>query len=241
MLLAAVTLAACGAGGGAQLRVSAAASLRTALSRYGASFRDAAVHFSFAGSDALAAQIEQGVRPDVFASADAQLPDALYARHLVERPVLFASNELVVAVPRGSAIRTLADLQRPGLTLALGTASVPVGIYAARVLGRLPAAQRRRILANVRDREPDVTAMVGRLLEGAVDAALLYATDVSATGGALRAIPLERALQPRVAYAAAVLRGSAHPALARRFVEGLLSGTGAAELRHAGFLAPPGR
>ena len=80
------------------LTVSAAASLKTAITDYGR-FDAATVRASFAGSDELAAQIRQGVQPDVFASANTKLPDELYTEGLVEKPVVFAANELVLAVP----------------------------------------------------------------------------------------------------------------------------------------------
>lgn len=238
--LASVSLLACGGGGGKpSLNVSAAASLREALTEYGKGFTQASTRFSFAGSDALAAQIEQGIRPDVFASANTKLPAALYAKGLVERPLLFAANRLVLAAPAGSKIASLADLERPGVSIALGTATVPVGAYTEKVLARLTPRSRRLLLANVRDREPDVTGIVGKLTEGAVDAGFLYATDVRATHGRLRAIQLPAALQPQVAYGIAVLKGTRHRALARAFVAGLLSGSGRAELLRSGFLAPP--
>jgi molybdate transport system substrate-binding protein len=240
-LVTALLLGGCGSGGRPPLAVSAAASLRRALTRYGQRFAAADVHYSFAGSNTLAAQIEQGLRPDVFASADVQLPAMLYARRLVERPVEFAGNELVLAVPSGSAISGLAGLERPGVSVALGSATVPVGIYAGQLLARLPALERSRILGNVRDREPDVTGIVGKLVQGAVDAGVLYATDVAASGGQLRAIALPRNLQPRIAYAAAIVDGTGHPAQARKFIAGLLHGPGRAALLSAGFLAPPSR
>ena len=59
----------------------------------------------FAGSDELAAQIRQGVKPDVYAAANTTLPDELHADGLVEKPVAFASNTLVLAVPAGSRDR----------------------------------------------------------------------------------------------------------------------------------------
>jgi molybdate transport system substrate-binding protein len=82
--------------------VSAAASLKRALTSYGERFEGADVRLSFAGSDELAAQIRQGIKPDVFAAANTKLPDQLFAEGLVERPVRFATNELVLAVPAGS-------------------------------------------------------------------------------------------------------------------------------------------
>ena len=86
-----------------QLRVSAAASLRRAFVQYAAQLRGITVRYSFAGSDTLAAQIEHGARPDVFASADTKFPRELFAEGLVERPVEFAANQLVQ--------KKLADMQ----------------------------------------------------------------------------------------------------------------------------------
>src|SRR6476469_11090818 len=78
------------------ISVSAASSLKTALTAYGGDFSNAVARFSFAGSDELAAQIEQGVKPDVFASANTKLPDALFDQDLVEKPTVFAGNRLVL-------------------------------------------------------------------------------------------------------------------------------------------------
>ena len=97
------------------LTVSAAASLKAAFTAYGQQFPQATVRYSFAGSDMLAAQIEQGVKPDVFASANTKLPDMLYAKGLVSKPVTFAANKLVIAVPAGSTrSRASATSRSPG-------------------------------------------------------------------------------------------------------------------------------
>jgi molybdate transport system substrate-binding protein len=215
--------------------------LRRPFTEYGHQFRRAAVRYSFAGSDTLAAQIEQGIRPDVFASANTQLPDMLFARGLVTRPVVFAANRLVLAVARQSTIAGLAAIERPGVRVAVGAPTVPVGSYTAAALARLPLDRRRRLLGNIRDREPDVTGIVGKLLQGAVDAGFLYATDVAAAGGKLRAISLPAALQPQISYEVAVVAGASHPAEARAFISGLLHGAGRADLLSDGFLAPPAR
>jgi molybdate transport system substrate-binding protein len=243
----AVTCAGCGDGDGGgggrpDLKVSAAASLQTALAAYGDAFRDARARFSFAGSDELAAQIRAGARPDVYAAANAKLPGALHAEGLVEAPVAFARNRLALAVPaQGARVAGLADLARPGVTLAIGSPTVPIGSYTRSVLGRLPTAQAKAILANARSQEPDVAGIVGKLAQGAVDAGFVYVSDVRASKGALRAIALPDRLQPEVTYEAAVVRGTPHAAAARAFVRGLVAGAGQRDLRAAGFLAPGGR
>jgi molybdate transport system substrate-binding protein len=242
-MLVAGLAAGCGAaagGGRPQLLVAAAASLRAPLTEYGARFPGARVRSSFAGSDRLSAQIREGARPDVLAAADVQLPAALHAAGLVGEPVPFARNRLVLAVPaHGGAVRSLADLARPGVSVVIGSPTVPVGSYTRTVLARLPAAQRRAILANVRSQEPDVAGVVAKLRVGAADAGFTYVTDVVAAGGALRAIELPQRLEPDVVYAAAVVVRARHPAQARQYIAGLLRGAGRAALRRAGFRPPP--
>src|SRR4051794_16292300 len=222
------------------LTVSAAASLKNAFTAYGQTFDAADVRASFAGSDELAAQIRQGVKPDVFASANTKLPDELYKEGLVEKPVPFAANELVLAVPAGSAVRGLDDLTKPGTTIAMGSESVPVGSYTRKVLDGLPGREKAAILGNVRSNEPDVAGVVGKITQGAVDAGFVYVTDVQATEGKLKAVDLPTELKPQVAYGVAVVKGAKHPQQARQFVNGLLTGAGREALDRAGFLPPPG-
>jgi molybdate transport system substrate-binding protein len=145
-LLAALAPALSGCGGdGGELKISAASSLKTALDEYGAKFDEAQTRFSFAGSDELAAQIRRGAKPDVFAAANTKLPDELHEEGLVERPVTFAGNRLVLAVPSASdtGIAALRDVERPGTTIAVGAESVPVGAYTRTVLAKLPESARR--------------------------------------------------------------------------------------------------
>ncbi len=222
-----------------RLTVAAAASLKGPFEAYGNEFPDAQARFSFAGSDELAAQIRKGVKPDVFAAANTELPDQLFDEGSVERPTIFAGNRLVLAVPAGSGIRSPADLRKRGVKLAVGAASVPVGAYTREVLGRLPTAAERAILANVRSNEPDVRGVVGKLTQGAADAGFVYATDVVATGGKVEAIELPKSLRPSVEYAVAVVTGVREPEAARAFIDGLTDGTGARMLDRAGFEPPP--
>ena len=96
------------------------------------------MRLSFAGSDELAAQIRQGVKPDVYAAANTALPEELHADGLLSEPVEFATNELVIAIPAGSTSARLADLRREGTKVAIGSESVPIGSYTRELLARLP-------------------------------------------------------------------------------------------------------
>jgi molybdate transport system substrate-binding protein len=239
----ALALSACGEKaepGTPTLTVSAAASLKPALEPFGRAFAGARVRAQFAGSNELAAQIERGIRPDVFAAANVAVPRKLHAQGLVEAPRVFAGNELVLAVPADGRVRSLDDLTAGGLRIAIGAEGVPVGDYARTMLDRLGGARERRILAAVASEEPDVAGIVGKLTQGSVDAGFVYASDVKATNGRLRAIRLAERLRPHVAYAAAVVTDAPHPELARRYVDALAGGAGQDALRAAGFLPPPG-
>jgi molybdate transport system substrate-binding protein len=240
-LVATVALAGCGSAGDGDddLLVSAATSLKAAFTDYGEQFDGANAQFSFAGSDELAAQIRTGAKPDVFAAANTKLPDQLFAEGLVEKPVVFASNRLVLAVPaKSTKVDAIDDLARSGVTIAIGSESVPIGSYTRKVLARLNAATRRGILANVRSNEPDVGGITAKLTQGAVDAGFLYVTDVAATDGRLEAIELPAKLQPAVAYGVAIVKGTEEHDAAAAFVDGLLDGAGAGALTKAGFRAP---
>lgn len=229
---AVVALGGCGGGGGAggPVRVSAATSLKPAFEACAPKAR-----LSFGGSDELAAQIRQGARPDVFAAANTELPRQLAAAGRLEEPEAFASNRLVAAVPRGSRIDSLGQLAGRGVKVAVGRPEVPVGAYTRRVLAEVPEG--RRILANVRTEEPDVGGVVAKVARRAADAGFVYATDVRAAKGALRAIALPRRLAT-AQYGIGLVKGAPHGAAGRRFLSSVRSGACAAALRRAGFGAP---
>jgi molybdate transport system substrate-binding protein len=238
LLVILILLVGCGNDDGPRLVVSSASSMTEALTTCSQDFSGADVRLSFAGSDELAAQIRQGVKPDVYAAANTKLPEELNKEGLLSKPAEFATNELVIAVPKDSEIKSVDDLARDGVKLAIGSESVPIGSYTREVLGRLPRAEADAILANVRSNEPDVKGIVGKLTQGAVDAGFVYVTDVNAAGDKLKAVKLPADLEPDVTYAAGVVKGAKQPEKAREFVAGLADGGCADALEQAGFGAP---
>jgi molybdate transport system substrate-binding protein len=228
-----------GGGDKPRLVVFAAASMTEALTDCTRDHPDATVRLSFAGSDELAAQIRAGVEPDVYAAANTKLPDALHEERLLGAPQEFATNALVLAVPKGSDIDSASDVAQPGVNVAVGSETVPIGSYTRETVAKLAPRQARAILANVRTSEPDVKGIVGMLTQGAVDAGFVYVTDVQAAGGELEAIDLPPAAEPEVTYAAGVVEGAKQPEEARAFVNGLSDGRCAGALRAAGFGPAP--
>ena len=216
----------------ARLTVMAASSLTEVFPRI-----DRAPGYSFGGSNQLAFQIRQGAPADVFASAAPSYAQELFEDGLVERPRTFASNALVLAVPRSNPaeLRTIWDLRDKKARLVVGTAAVPIGDYTRRVLRRLGLTS---VLDKAVSHEPDVKSIVGKLAIGEADAGFVYRTDVRAASGRLRAIAIPAWAQPAVRYQIAVVRASRSRAAARKFVARLASPRAKRLLEAAGFTVP---
>ena len=176
---------------------------------------------------------------DVYAAANTSLPGELHEEGLLSDPVEFATNELVLAVPAGSEIDSVEDAAEEGTKVVMGSESVPIGSYTRAALAKLPPEHEEAILAGVVSNEPDVKGIVGKLTQGAGDAGFVYATDVNATGGDLKAIDLPDELDPQVTYAAGVPTEAREPELGKEFVSGLTRGPCADALQEAGFGAAP--
>lgn len=167
------------------LWVFAASSLTDAFTEIADAFEqanpDIEVQTQFAGSSQLAAQIASGAPADVFASAneavmETLLPGGELAGTQFSQPVVFARNELVIAVPADNpkGISSLADLTDRDLLLAICNDGVPCGTLAHE------AAASVGIDLRPDTEEANVRAVLAKLLLGEVDAGLVYKSDVVA-------------------------------------------------------------
>ena len=215
------------------ITVFAAASLTGAFPQI-----SAAPRYSFAGSDQLALQIREGAPADVYAAASTRYPDELFRAGLVERPRVFATNRLVLVVPRSNPgdIDSVWDLRAGGLKIVIGQAGVPIGDYTREALRRLGLLA--DVVGNVVSEEPDVKSIVAKVALGEADAGFVYLTDVRPAASRLRAIELPARAQPRVRYEIAVVRKSPNRAAARAFVARVLGNTGRRALTDSGFGLP---
>jgi molybdate transport system substrate-binding protein len=216
----------------AQLNVFAAASLSEVLPRF-----ERAARYQFAGSDQLAFQIRQGAPADLFLAASPKYPQELYADGLCSKPVAFATNTVVLVVPRANParIRSVYDLRRDGIKLVIGARGVPIGDYTRRLLATLGLTS---VLSNVVSEEDDVKLVVTKVALGEADAGFVYLTDVKPVGNRVFRIALPPSAQPKVEYQACVPSGSKRASQARAYLGRLLGKTGRARLRAAGFGLP---
>lgn len=219
---------------GSQLNVYAAASLTAVFPTI-----DKKAKYNFAGSNQLAAQIRQGAPADVFAAASPKDPTALFNEGLVERPIVFAYNKLVVIVPRSNPanITSVYSLRKAGVKLVIGQAGLPIGDYTRVILKNLGIS--KAVLANVKSQEPDVKSIVGKVVLGEADAGIVYRTDVTPVENKVKFFRFPAWSQPPVRYMISVVKSSRNKAAARAFVKRVLGPIGRGNLSGAGFGLPP--
>jgi molybdate transport system substrate-binding protein len=174
----------------------------------------------------------------VYAAASPKQPAELYAKGLVEKPVEFATNRLVLIVPAGNPahIASVADVTRPGVKLVICDVTVPCGDYARKALANL--GMTAAAMKNVVSQTTDVSQTVANVAVGQADAGFVYVTDAKAAGAKVRALALPAKAKPKARDYIAVVKATRHAAAARAFVAAVLSPAGQAKLRAAGFGAP---
>jgi molybdate transport system substrate-binding protein len=245
---AALLLAACGGGGDdpdggsaatapSELKVFAAASLTAAFTELGRQYAAAnggdKVTFNFAGSQALATQIQQGAPADVFASAD--IPNMDRVKDLVATPQNFASNRLAIVVEQGNpkGVRSLDDLASGDLKVVLAAEEVPAGRYAKQILDQAGVTVRPV------SQEDNVKAVVTKVSLGEADAGIGYVTDVTAGGDKVEGVDIPQDQNVTATYPIATVKASKAQDKAQAFMDLVLSAEGQQVLKQYGFLPPP--
>lgn len=243
VLLAAVLSVPRGGTLDANLNVFAAASLKdafTAIARdYEAEHPSVHVTLTFAGSQTLAAQIDQGAPADVFAAAAPQNLDAAHPDASTVR--IFARNRLTIVERTGwNGVHSLKDLSSvPKLVLAAD--AVPAGRYAAEMLhaaartyGR---AWEQAVESHVVSRELDVRAVLAKVKLGEADAGIVYESDAVSARGQVTDVPIPDALNPLAEYPVGAFTGSPNPDVGRDFIKFLFTAKAQKELSKQGFVS----
>ncbi|MGC5011434.1 molybdate ABC transporter substrate-binding protein [Streptosporangium sp. DT93] len=220
------------------LTVFAAASLTGTFTELGKAFETAhpgtTVRFNFGSSATLAQQIVEGAPADIFAAASPAAMKTVTDASLAGAPITFVRNSLQIAVPADNRAKVddLADLADPKIKVALCAEQVPCGAAAAKALD---AAGLKVTPVTL---EQDVKATLTKVELGEVDAALVYRTDVLASGGKVQGIDFPESGKATNDYPIASLSRAPAPEAAERFVDLVLSQQGKDVLTKAGFQTP---
>jgi molybdate transport system substrate-binding protein len=227
-VLAALTMALLIAFAGAahtqeRLVIFAAASLKNAMDDVAAAYTektgvDAVV--SYAGSSALARQIEQGAPADVFVSANLDWMDYLSGRGLTDKAseIRLLGNRIVLVAQAGSDAKAkiapgfdLAGLLGEGRLAMANTDAVPAGVYGKAALEALG------IWDSVGDKvaqAENVRAALALVSTGEAPLGIVYRTDAAADDNVRIVDSFPEDTHPPIVYPAAVLAASENPAAA---------------------------
>jgi len=232
------------------VQVFAAASLADAFTELGRLLQQQRpgvhVRFSFAGSQQLESQLEQGAVADVFASADERWMGVARSHGLLAGdPAKFAHNRLVVIVPKTNPARIgrLQDLAKGGIKLVLAADAVPVGHYSRVVLRNLARTDgfasdyATRVLKNVVSEEENVKSVVSKVQLGEADAGVVYRSDITpAVGRYLRVFEIPESTNVIACYPMALLKDAPAPEAAKAFMDLVLSAQGQRVLERHGLM-----
>ncbi|WP_425089009.1 molybdate ABC transporter substrate-binding protein [Stappia sp.] len=200
--------------------VFAAASLKTALDEVAALWRDETgfeVVVSYAGSSALARQIEAGAPADLFISANPGWMDRLEAAGLLSaesrRDLLTNAIVLIGHGPDVAQVTLSPDLDLAGLIgdgrLAMALVdAVPAGIYSKAALETLGLWD--KVAAKVAQAD-NVRAALALVAIGEAPFGIVYATDALAEDRVSVAARFPADTHPPILYPAARTAESAHP------------------------------
>jgi molybdate transport system substrate-binding protein len=191
--------------------------------------------YSFAGSQNLVTQIINGAPADVIATANTDTMAQLTAKGRVDTPQKFCQNKLEIAVAPGNplGIKTLADLNNPGVKLVISDPSVPVGEYVTNIEAT-DSLHFTPVSLQLSD-----AAVLEQLESGDANAALVFVTDVVGAQGKVTGVPIPDAQNKIGTYEIAAVKASSNQAAAQAFVTSAVSGDIQTELLSAGFLPPP--
>lgn len=172
--------------------------------------------FSFAGSSALARQIEQGAPADVFVSADEEWMDYVASKSLIDpatRHTLLANTLVLVAPSKAPFTLTIGDgmdlagALRGGKLALADPDTVPAGKYAKEALAHFGVwvAVDKSVA-----RADNVRAALRFVESGDAAAGIVYATDAKAAGDAVLIVDeFPTGSHTPVTYPAASLTGKA--------------------------------
>ena len=224
--------------------VLAAASLQGALDeaadRWAAAGHPRPV-LSYAGTPAIARQIEAGAPADLFVSADAEWMEELAARGLIraDSRAVMATNALVLVAGPGitaPASNDLGAVLNGNERVAIADPdSVPAGRYAKaslNALGLWGAVEPRLIPTE------NVRAALALVERGAVPLGIVYATDARASARVRVVSRIPARTHPPIVYPLALMTASRN-ADAEPFLQFLLDREGQAILARHGFGPPP--
>ena len=222
-----------------ELIVFAAASLTETLTSIGETYSaenpGVTFRFNFDSSGTLKTQIQEGADCDVFISAGQKQMNQLDSTASADvntegldfvdsdSRVDLLENKVVLCVPEGSdkgidSFDALAEhLKAEDILFCMGNSDVPVGQYTQKILAYYDLDEAALAAAGVITYGSNVKEVTTQVIEGSVDAGVVYCTDAYSAG----LTPVDEATKEmcgQVIYPAAVLKAAPNADTAKAFL-----------------------
>ena len=229
-----------------RVNVFAAASLKPVLDQLAADFsreNGNTISMTYAGSNALARQIEEGAPADIFISADQEWMDSLELKTLIltETRFDFTANRLVLITQAENSLNlkievgfALSDALDSGRIAMADVRAVPAGRYAKAALKSLGVWDQ---VADKTAQTENVRATLAFVARGEATFGIVYQTD-AISEAKVRVLDVFPAItHAPIIYPAALIKGSIAPA-GPAFLSFLRSATALKYLETFGFVKP---
>lgn len=237
-----------------ELYVFAAASMNKALPEIADAYKvnnpNVEFVFNFESSGTLKTQIIEGAYCDIFISAGQKQVNEIEAGNdanadghdliLSDSRFNLLENQIVLVVPDGNpaGIESYDDLGTDKLNLlAIGNSDVPVGQYAAEILGWMGIYDQLNDAGKITF-GTNTTEVTTQVAERAVDCGIVYKTDVASAADPSALEIIEAAPEgsvSRAIYPAAIVKGSENADAAQAFLDFLKGPEASAILESYGF------
>jgi len=203
------------------------------------------VVFNLDGTQALRTQVMNGAYADVFISAsNAYTTELTNGGYFVDGTVKpLTSNYVIVILPANNPanIKSLADLAKPGIKIAMGDKSVPVGTATIAAIGNLAKSTYNQdwntsVMKNVVTYETSEPGVATKVALGEVDAGFVYeSTYIASPKGIYTAITIPKVDNYLQTYTLGVMKQSTSKSAASDFENFMLSTIGQQDLKDFGF------
>jgi len=226
------------------ITIFAAASLKTALDGAAAAYEKSTGNkavISYAGSSALAKQIEQGAPADIFVSADLDWMDYVQKAKLIKDDTRFNlfGNRLVLIAPKASTVELKIGKDFP-LAAALGdnhlamanVKSVPAGKYGSAALQKLGVWS--AVGPKVAQAD-NVRAALALVAQGEAPLGIVYETDAAAEPKVKIVDVFPEDTHPPIIYPIAIIAATKNGDAAKAFIDYLKSPDAQAFFTKQGF------
>jgi molybdate transport system substrate-binding protein len=226
------------------ITIFAAASLKNALDNAAAAYEKSTGNkavISYAGSSALARQIEQGAPADIFISADLDWMNYVEKAKLIKNDTRFnlLGNELVLIAPKSSSVELKIGKDFP-LAVALGdnhiamanVKSVPAGKYGSAALKKLgvwSAVESKVAQAD------NVRAALALVATGEAPLGIVYQTDAAAEPKVKIVGVFPEDTHPPIIYPIAIIAATKNGDAAKAFIDYLKTPDARAFFTQQGF------